>query len=385
MTSCAAIIVAAGRGARFGGAFPKQYADLGGIPLVRYALTALVNHTAIGTVVPVIHPDDNEMFETAAAGLDIAPPVSGGTTRQESVRRGLEALADNPPATVLIHDGARPKLGDALIDRVINALSDPSIAGAIPVLPVPDTLKRIDDQGCITETVSRTNVVRAQTPQGFAFAPLLEAHRAAAADSMTDDAAVLERAGYKVATVPGDPGNIKVTDNSDLVRVAALLSETRTGSGFDVHRFGPGNGLMLGGVAIAFDQGLIGHSDADVVLHAATDAILGAMADGDIGVHFPPSDPSFKDSPSDVFLAFAMDRLKRRLGALLHLDLTVICERPKLAPHREKMRKRISEITGVSLSRISIKATTTEGLGFTGRGEGIACQAQATVQLVPMS
>ena len=383
MYTCAAIVVAAGRGSRFGRDIPKQYADLGGVPLIRHTLISLTHHPAIGTIVPVIHPDDRGLFETAAEGLDIDDLVSGGATRQDSVWRGLEALAHDPPDRVLIHDGARPKIGDGVIDRVMGALSD-AVAGAIPVLSIPDTVKHINAENLITATVSRTNLVRAQTPQGFFFAPLLAAHRACTGDSLTDDAAMLERNGHKVVTVPGDHDNIKVTDSDDLIRLAELLLETRTGSGFDVHRFGPGNGIMLGGIAIPFDKALLGHSDADVILHAATDAILGAMADGDIGVHFPPSDAALMDSSSDVFLKFAIDRLGRRLGSLLHLDLTVICERPKLAPYRDQMRSRIAEITGVSPNRISLKATTTEGLGFTGRAEGIACQAIATVRLMPL-
>ena len=382
MSSCAAIIVAAGRGSRFGSDRPKQYAELAGIPLLRHALQAFERHPAVDTVVPVIHPDDTDLFEDAAKGLAITDPVSGGATRQESVLRGLEALAQNAPDMVLVHDGARPNPGEDVIDRVLAALRD-GTSGAIPALPVQETLKRIDGTKNILETVDRTNVVRAQTPQGFLYAPLLSAHREYAGQTFTDDAALLEHAGHTVTTVAGQSANIKVTDQQDLERVAEALFEVRTGSGFDVHRLGPGDGLRLGGVHIPFDQGLIGHSDADVVLHAVTDAILGAMADGDIGVHFPPSNNAFNDASSHLFLEFAMDRLHERLGALLHLDVTVICEQPKVSPFREQMRASIAQIANIALSRVSVKATTSEGLGFTGRGEGIACQALATIRMVP--
>jgi 2-C-methyl-D-erythritol 4-phosphate cytidylyltransferase/2-C-methyl-D-erythritol 2,4-cyclodiphosphate synthase len=382
MSFCAAIVVAAGRGARFGGRTPKQYVNLGGYPLLRHSLTVFAKHPRIDAVIPVIRPDDRDLFLHAASGLDIREPVSGGASRQDSVYRGLEALENENPGKILIHDGARPKPGSGVIDRVLDAL-DGAAAGVIPVLAVPDTLKRIDGANIVRETVARDGVVRAQTPQAFLFKPLIAAHRACAGKSLTDDAAVIEHCGHEVTTVEGDPGNIKVTDNADLEAVAKSLFETRTGSGFDAHRFGDGNGLMLGGINIPFDKSLLGHSDADVVLHAATDAVLGALADGDIGIHFPPSEPAHKDAPSDIFLRFAISRLQQRLGRLLHLDLTVICEQPKLSVHRDAMRARIAEISDVSLDRVSVKATTTEGLGFTGRGEGIACQAVATIQIVP--
>lgn len=382
MSFCTAIVVAAGRGARFGGQAPKQYVNLGGYPLLRHSLTVFAKHPRIDSVIPVIRPDDLDLFLHAASGLDIREPVSGGASRQDSVYRGLEALENEDPGKILIHDGARPKPGSGVIDRVLDAL-DGAAAGVIPVLPVPDTLKRIDGANIVRETVARDGVVRAQTPQGFLFKPLIAAHRACAGMSLTDDAAVLEHCGHEVTTVEGDSENIKVTDNADLEAVAESLFETRTGSGFDAHRFGDGNGLMLGGINIPFDKSLFGHSDADVVLHAATDAVLGALADGDIGIHFPPSEPAHKDAPSDIFLRFAISRLQQRLGRLLHLDLTVICEQPKLSVHRDAMRARIAEISDVSLDRVSVKATTTEGLGFTGRGEGIACQAVATIQIVP--
>ncbi len=383
MTSCAALVVAAGRGSRFGSAVPKQYADLGGSAVVRHSLRALSDHPRVSRVVPVIHPDDHAVFAEAAKGLPIASPVLGGATRQESVRLGLDALSIDPPDVVLVHDGARPHVPSDLIDRVLGGLSEH--AGVIPVMPVAETLKRVGNDGVITETVSRDGVVRAQTPQGFHFSVLREAHAQCAGQSLTDDAAILEANGHSVQTVAGDEANIKVTTKNDLQRVADAMSETRTAMGFDVHRFGPGDGVTLGGVFIPMDKSLLGHSDADVVLHAATDAILGALGDGDIGVHFPPSDVSYKDAPSSMFLIFAADRLRAQAGQLVHLDLTIICERPKLVAVRDDMRVSIAQIAGVSPQRISVKATTTEGLGFTGRGEGIACQAVATVKAVPLA
>lgn len=382
MSSCAALVVAAGRGSRFGGPVPKQYAELGGQPVIRHTLNALVSHPAIGAVQAVIHPDDQAQFAAAAEGIAVRPAVFGGATRQESVRLGLDALSEHAPDWVLVHDGARPHVASGVIDRVIGALRE-SAAGVIPVIPVSETLKRIDDNACITETVSRESIVRAQTPQGFQFTTLKDAHARATGQSFTDDAAVLEASGFPVVTVPGDIDNIKVTDIGDLLRVADLMCETRTGMGFDVHRFGPGDGVTLGGVFIPMDKALIGHSDADVVLHAVTDAILGALSDGDIGVHFPPSDETYRGAPSRMFLEFAMERLRALAGELKHLDITVICERPKLSPVRAAMRESIAGIAGVSVNRISLKATTTEGLGFTGRGEGIACQAIATVRALP--
>jgi 2-C-methyl-D-erythritol 4-phosphate cytidylyltransferase/2-C-methyl-D-erythritol 2,4-cyclodiphosphate synthase len=384
MSSCAALVVAAGRGSRFGGSVPKQYADLAGQPVIRHTLWALLAHPEIVAVQPVIHPDDHALFADAAKGLPVLPAVFGGATRQESVRLGLSALSECAPDLVLVHDGARPRVAAGVIDRVVGALKR-SAAGVIPVIPVSETLKRIDTGSRITETVARQNIVRAQTPQGFQFAALKEAHERAAGQSLTDDAAVMEASGHPVMTVAGDIDNIKITGTEDLLRVAELMRETRTGIGFDVHRFGSGDGITLGGVLIPMDKALVGHSDADVVLHAATDAILGALGDGDIGLHFPPSDPAYKGAPSRMFLEFAMARLRTQAGELKHLDITVICERPKISPLRDALRASIAEIAGVTVGRVSVKATTTEGLGFTGRGEGIACQALATVQAFPIS
>lgn len=378
MTTCAALIVAAGRGQRFGGSLPKQYAPLKGETVLRRCLRAFAEHPGIQRVVVAIHPDDEGTFRDAAAGLPKVSAVHGGAARQDSVRLGLEALSIDAPDLVLIHDGARPMVSKALIDQVIAGLA--TADGIVPAVPVIDTLKRMDG-GRIGATVPRENLVRAQTPQGFSFPAILAAHRAYAGESLTDDAAVLERAGGTVKTVPGDDSNIKVTTMEDLARLEAGLCETRVGQGFDVHKFGPGDGVWLCGLKIAHAQGLVGHSDADVALHAATDAILGALGAGDIGEHFPPSDPKWKGAASHRFLRHAFDLLSARGGTLAHLDVTIICERPKVGPHRAAMVASVAKILGVAESRISVKATTTEGLGFTGRQEGIAAQAVATVRL----
>ncbi len=379
VTTCAALIVAAGRGQRFGGDQPKQYAPLSGEPLLRRTLRAFCGHPRVERVLVAIHPDDATTFTAAASGLTGVSWVPGGATRQESVRRGLEALAANPPDLVLIHDGARPMVTATLVDRVVAGLRD--FDGVLPAVAVIDTLKRLAADGRVGETVPRDNLVRAQTPQGFHFEAILSAHRRFAGEQLTDDAAVMERAGHRVATIPGDESNIKVTTMDDLTRLAASLAETRVGQGFDVHRFGPGDHVMLCGVKVAHSHGLVGHSDADVALHAATDAILGALGAGDIGQHFPPSDAKWRGAASHVFLRHAYDLLTGRRGTLVHLDFTLICERPKIGPHREAMIASVAHILGVEQGRVSVKATTTEGLGFTGRAEGIAAQAVATVRL----
>ncbi|MDG2243771.1 MAG: 2-C-methyl-D-erythritol 4-phosphate cytidylyltransferase [Rhodospirillaceae bacterium] len=380
MTTCAALVIAAGRGARFGTSTPKQYAELAGHSVIRHALSTLSAHPQISCVQSVIHPDDQELFNQASEGLSLAPPVFGGETRQQSVRSGLEALADLNPNYVLVHDGARPNVQSDTIDRVIAALAK-GATGAIPAVPIRDSLKSIDAKFQITRAIPRENLVRAQTPQGFKFRSLLSAHQNCDDPLLTDDAAVMQQAGFETTTVQGDEGNVKITDKADLHRLAEAISETRTGIGFDVHRLGPGDGVTLGGIFIPMNKALVGHSDADVLLHAATDAILGALGDGDIGVHFPPSDPKYKDSDSRIFLTFAMERLRAQKGSLNHLDATLICEHPKISQVRDQIRASVAAINVVPVSRISIKATTTEGLGFTGRGEGIACQAIATIRV----
>jgi 2-C-methyl-D-erythritol 4-phosphate cytidylyltransferase / 2-C-methyl-D-erythritol 2,4-cyclodiphosphate synthase len=380
-----ALVVAAGRGQRFGGSLPKQYALLAGQRLLRHSLATFAGHPGIAGVRAVIHPDDRDLYEEAAAGLDLLAPVPGGASRQDSVRLGLESLVDlesGAPERVLIHDGARPFISPQVIDRVLAAL-DGSV-GAIAALPVVDSLKR-GAAGHIDGSQARDRLWGAQTPQGFRFAEILAAHAAVAGEELTDDAAVAERAGHEVALVDGSRENFKVTSQEDLELAERWLrggqSETRVGQGFDVHAFGPGDHVTLCGVRIPHGAGLVGHSDADVGLHALTDAILGALGAGDIGDHFPPSDPRWKGAESGRFLVHARDLVTARGGRLLHLDVTLICEAPKIGPHRAAMVARIADLLDLAHDRVSVKATTTEKLGFTGRGEGIAAQAVATLTL----
>lgn len=384
MSRCAALIVAAGRGSRFGGPKPKQYLDLAGQSVIRRAVSPFVGHPSIDVVQVVIHPDDAATCAQALAGLDLPPPVAGGASRQDSVRLGLESLAERKPELVLIHDAARPFVTTAIIDRVLAALE--TAPAAIAAQPVVDTLKRSDgsDAGLVVETIARDGLWRAQTPQGFHFAAILAAHHRFEGAGLTDDAAVAEQAGLTVRLVAGDEDNIKVTNETDwvqAVRIATATLETRSATGFDVHRFAPGDAVTLCGVAIPHSARLEGHSDADVALHALTDALLGTIGAGDIGVHFPPSEAKWRGADSGQFLRHAAALVAEAQGRIIHVDLTLICERPKLGPHRERMRASLAELLAVPLARVSVKATTTEGLGFTGRSEGIAAQAIATVQL----
>lgn len=387
MTEVAAVVVAAGRGERAGGDVPKQFRRIGGGTVLNRTLSMLVEAPFLGLVQPVIRPEDRMLFDAATAGLSaskLLPPVGGGATRQASVRAGLEALEPRAPDTVLIHDAARPFASRALFERAIAAAQ--KTGAAIPGIAVTDTVKRVDAAGIVGETLARNALRLIQTPQAFAFKPLLEAHRRAARegrDDFTDDAALAEWAGMKISVFEGEMSNIKLTAPGDFARAEALaaLGDVRTGTGIDVHAFGPGDHVMIGGVRIAHSQALTGHSDADVGLHALTDAILGALADGDIGAHFPPSDPQWKGASSDRFLAFAVGRVKERGGLIAHLDLTIICEEPKIGPHRDAMRATIARIAGIDMTRVAVKATTSERLGFTGRGEGIAAHATATVRL----
>lgn len=376
-----ALIVAAGRGRRLPGDRPKQYRHVAGRSVLRWSVGAFLAHPTIDRVQIVFNREDEALYRDAVADLDLAPPVEGGETRQDSARIGLEAIAELAPAKVLIHDGARPVVPAATIGRVLAALD--SHSAVIPALPVNDTLKR-GSNGIVSTTVDRADLWRAQTPQGFRFDAILAAHHAATDGNHTDDAAVAEAAGLPVFLVAGAEENIKITTEDDLARVGRWLAaadEARVGSGFDVHRFGPGDGVRLAGVAIAHDQSLIGHSDADVVLHAVTDAILGALGAGDIGEHFPPADPAWRDVDSRQFLLHAVELMAARGGRISHIDVTIICERPKISPHRVAMAASLAGILGLSADRVSIKATTSEGLGFTGRGEGIAAQATATLAL----
>jgi len=392
MARIAVIIVAAGRGHRFGGEMPKEYLEVHQQPLVRHAVQAFLDHPAIDLILPVIHPDDADILANALGGLDYLEPVAGGAARQDSVRNGLEGLASSAPDYVLVHDAARPMVAPALIDRVIEALQDTS--GVIPGIAVVDTLKRADDDGIITDTVSRDGLWRAQTPQGFKYADLLAAHRSAIGQELTDDAAVMEASGYRVAVVLGDENNIKVTTPDDLMRMEEIMSDDsaqaklvrspsfRIGSGYDVHKLGPGNHVTLCGVEITSERALIGHSDADVALHAVTDAVFGAIADGDIGSHFPPTDSQWRGASSDQFFAYACERMRERGFELSNIDLTIICEKPKIGPHRDAMRARLAEIAQIDVSCVSVKATTTERLGFTGRGEGIAAEAVIIIEIL---
>jgi 2-C-methyl-D-erythritol 4-phosphate cytidylyltransferase/2-C-methyl-D-erythritol 2,4-cyclodiphosphate synthase len=382
----AAVVVAAGRGLRAGGDLPKQYRSILGEPVIRPSLATLARHTSVSAVQPVIHPDDAELYGRAIGGLDILPPVHGGASRQASVCAGLEALEPYGPDIVLVHDAARPFASAALVARAIGAAQ--TSGAAVPVIAVADTVKTVDAAGCVTGTLDRAHLRLVQTPQAFGFVALLDAHRLAKAadrDDFTDDAALAEWAGLTVTTFEGEAGNVKLTTNDDFTRAEATklaaLSDVRTGFGFDVHQFGDGDHVMLGGVRIAHPRGLSGHSDADVVLHALVDAILGALADGDIGVHFPPTDPQWRGASSDRFLAFAVDRLRARGGRIAHLDVTVVCEAPRVGPHRDAIRARIAAIAGVPIERVGVKATTSEKMGFTGRGEGMAAFANATVRL----
>ncbi|MSP81625.1 MAG: bifunctional 2-C-methyl-D-erythritol 4-phosphate cytidylyltransferase/2-C-methyl-D-erythritol 2,4-cyclodiphosphate synthase [Alphaproteobacteria bacterium] len=380
MPGAYALVVAAGRGTRFGGDVPKQYQVLAGRSVLGHSLAAFAGHPGIRGVRAVIHGDDRERYADTARGLAVLDPVEGGATRQESVRRGLESLAPLTPDRVLIHDAARPCVGPATIAAVIAALD--AAVGAVPALPVSDALMRgAGDR--ITTSVDRGGLWRAQTPQGFRFDAILAAHRAATGTDHADDVGVAQAAGHDVAIVPGDEDNLKVTAAGDLARAARVLGggETRVGQGFDVHRFGPGDHVMLGGVRVPHERGLVGHSDADVLLHALVDALLGAVGGGDIGQHFPPADERWRGAESWQFVGTARRMIEAAGGRIDHVDLTLIGERPRLGPHRDAIRARVAALLGIGEARVNVKATTTEGLGFTGRGEGIAALATATVRL----
>lgn len=392
MGGTVAIIVAAGRGQRAGAGGPKQYRPLAGKPVLARTLAAFVGCPAIDAVRVIIHRDDRELYDAAVGSVrsdKLLEPVFGGAERQDSVRLGLESLHTLRPHKVLIHDAARPFIDAATIARVVAALD--TAAGAVAALPVFDTIKReggaVDGMPAIETTVPRERLWRAQTPQGFHFDAILAAHRAAAGRALTDDAAVAEQAGVRVALVAGSPDNMKITQAEDFGMAEILLNrkqsmhEFRTGHGFDVHEFEPGDAVILCGVAIPHGAKLKGHSDADAGMHALTDAILGAIGEGDIGDHFPPSEPRWRGAPSRIFLEKACELVRGRGGALVHCDVTIICEAPRIGPHRAAMRAALGEIMGLAPERISVKATTTEELGFTGRREGIAAMATATVRL----
>ena len=375
----AALIVAAGRGQRAGGPLPKQYLDLNGQPILRHSVKAFLDSGFVDIVQVVIHPGDRPLYDESTIGLIIAEPCTGGASRQESVRLGLEALAAETPDLVLIHDAARPFVSEWLIRAIVDALSNNE--AVIPGLAVTDTIKQVDGE-IVTGNIDRDSLRRAQTPQGFRYKIILAAHRALAdVADLTDDAAVAERAGHAVHVVDGDERNIKVTTSEDVAALSARAMLPCSGTGFDVHRLGPGDHVMLCGHRIPHTHGLIGHSDADVALHALVDAILGAVGAGDIGRHFPPSDPQWKGAPSRLFLEEAVRLVRDQGGRIANVDVTIICEAPRVTPHVAPMTAVLAEILGIPARRINVKATTTEKLGFTGRGEGIAAQATASVLL----
>lgn len=393
----AALIVAAGRGSRIQSAesnaaalqqpSPKQYLTIGGRTILRRTLDTFLSHEQIASVQVVIHHDDRRLYDaaTAGCGAGLRQPVTGGETRQASVLAGLRALAaHDAPDVVLIHDAARPFVSVREISASLTAAIE--IGGAIVAIPLADTLKRANSDNRVTATIPRAGLWRASTPQAFRFEAILAAHEAAAGGKheFTDDAAVAEHAGIPVKLIVGSPKNFKITTLEDLAMAeqgasGAPIVDIRTGTGFDVHRFAKGDHLWLCGIRIPHDATLEGHSDADVGLHALTDAILGALGDGDIGAHFPPADPKWKGAESQIFLADASRRVAERRGRISNVDVTLLCEAPRIGPYRDQMRQRIAEILGIGADRVGVKATTTEQLGFTGRKEGIAAMASTTL------
>ncbi len=372
-----ALIVAAGSGTRMGGGMPKQYRRLGGKAVVAHAVDALAGHRQVSAVRVVIGDGQQALAGEALAGREIGPPIIGGAERADSVRAGLAAIGGE---VVLVHDAARPFCPPAVIDRLLAALERQP--GAVPVLPVADTLAKGDE--LLGEPVERSALVRVQTPQAFRLNQLIAAYEHWAGPSPTDESTVARAAGISVALVEGDPALDKLTREADWKRAEQWLAARltpRTGMGFDVHAFAGAGPVMIGGVAIPHERGLAGHSDADVVLHAITDALLGAAGLGDIGEHFPPSDPQWKGASSEIFLLHASELIRRVGGVIDHVDCTVICEEPKVGPHRAAMRANIARLLGLAEASVSIKATTTERLGFTGRREGIAAQAVASIRL----
>lgn len=388
----AALIVAAGRGLRAGAEAPKQYRRLGGRAVLCRALAPFLAEASIGPVLVVIGSDDDARYRNAIAELSesqrarLLPPTYGGETRQDSVRAGLRALSEAGfSGAVLVHDAARALVSADLVGRALAASRNSR--AAVPALALTDTVKRLDSAGRIVETPPRDRLVSVQTPQAFAFETLLAAHEAAFSAEVrgfTDDSAIMEWAGHEVATFAGDPMNLKLTHPDDFSAAEQRLGRglvTRIGTGYDVHAFADGDHVWIGGVSIPHGRGVTAHSDGDVGLHALTDALLGALADGDIGSHFPPSDPQWRGASSDRFLAFAAERVAARGGRIDHLDLTIICEAPKVGPHRDAIRARIAAIAGLRLDQVGVKATTSERLGFTGRGEGLAALASASIRL----
>jgi 2-C-methyl-D-erythritol 4-phosphate cytidylyltransferase/2-C-methyl-D-erythritol 2,4-cyclodiphosphate synthase len=384
----AVLIVAGGRGSRAGNAdLPKQYRAISGIPILSRTINQFLKMQAINFITPVIHKDDAKLFNNLHLEAErLLPFVFGGKTRQLSVLAGLKALEKHEPDYVLIHDGARPFITEQVVNDIIAALKDNE--AALPATNVIDSIKRSSDGRTVGGSEDRTQLFAAQTPQGFHYRGILKAHKklSTLSDDFTDDAAIAEWAKIPVVLTKGDVDNFKITSFEDFARAERFLGEkqlmeTRVGSGYDVHRFEEGNGVILGGIKIPHTAKLKGHSDADTALHVLSDAIFGALADGDIGTHFPPSEEKWKGESSDTFLKYAVERVKKRQGRIVHLDLTINCELPKIAPHTMDMRKSIANICSININRISVKATTSEGMGFIGRGEGIATYASATIEL----
>ncbi len=389
-----AIVVAAGRGSRAGEGLPKQYRKLAGKTVLARTLLAFASHPGVSRILCAIHPDDRELYDASVAELDdvlaskMMEPVAGGATRQVSVHRAVAGLPVDADAICLVHDAARPFVDPGLIDRAIEA--GRLYGAAIPGVAVTDTVKRVAADGAVLETLDRTALRSVQTPQSFRLRPLAEAHARAAAEgqeTFTDDGQLMEWAGAAVHVFEGDGGNVKLTSPRDFDEAERRLGGhgesmiTRVGTGFDVHAFTEGDHVWLGGLKIPHTKGVLAHSDGDVVLHALTDALLGAIGCGDIGTHFPPSDPQWKGAASDRFLDHAANEVRSRGGRIDHLDVTVLCERPRIGQHREPMRERIAAIVGIPPENVSIKATTTEQMGFTGREEGLAAQAAATIRV----
>jgi len=377
------VLVAAGRGLRASSDIPKQYCHIAGKPLIRHTLDNIRAALPDVTVIVVTNPDDNALFEEATNGLENLQAVSGGSSRQESVLNGLQALEKNAPKYVLVHDAARPFVSKKVIGQLIAKLKGGSEA-LVPAMVVTDTLKRISNN-IIQSTVNRDGLYAVQTPQAFVYDKLIAAHKSTPHNDFTDDAAVFEHAGNTVEICDGDENNFKVTRPEDFMKAENHLmmqcADVRVGSGYDVHAFEAGNQVTLCGVNIPFTRKLKGHSDADVGLHAITDAILSAISAGDIGTHFPPSDEQWRGVESHIFLSHATKLVSDKAGIISHVAITLICEAPKIGPHVQAMREYIAEILSISINRVSVQATTTEKLGFTGREEGIAAQATATVRL----
>jgi len=381
------IIVAAGHGSRANSTTPKQYISLNGLPILRHTVLTFINNPNIDDIIVVYNPNHKDFYDLAIGDLEILPPVAGGITRQESVLRGLESIKELKPHKVLIHDAARPLVPSNVINEVIDKIEEN--ISVVPAIEVEDTLKHCKE-GMIIDTIDRTELVRVQTPQGFIYKEILDCHKNAKGMRFTDDAAIKEYFGHNVITVEGSQFNFKITTSEDFERAEKIMQtnkkhQIRVGQGFDVHKFceakSDNNKIMLCGIEVEHNQSLEGHSDADVALHAIVDAILGAIGEGDIGEHFPPSDTKNKDVSSHVFLEHACQLVEQKHGTINNIDLTIICESPKISGYKQDMEKRVAQIAGIDYTNINVKATTTEKLGFTGRSEGIAAQAVACVEL----